>query len=167
MPKLFVPQVFVAIAISRCARRSRLAMVFNFPILATSAILAIPSPPHPAFFQLLLQTKHLFNSTFGPPLRHAWVALGPPLGHPWVTQSQSQTQSQSAEGRKPKKPRGAKPGSPPSPVLAWRGGTIAAIQTVIVLCRWPKARALSAVEGERRSREPNDLNLASEFQVIR
>ena len=60
---------------------------------------AIPAifAPHPLFFRLLLQTKHLFNSTLGPPLRHAWVALGPPLGHPRATQSQSQ----SAEGRKP------------------------------------------------------------------
>jgi hypothetical protein len=41
----------------------------------------------------LLQTKRLFNSTLGPPLRHAWVALGPPKGHPRVTQTQSQTQA--------------------------------------------------------------------------
>jgi len=48
--------------------------------------------PHPGIFQVLLQTKHFRNSTLGPPLRGAWVALGWPLGHPSVTQSQSQTQ---------------------------------------------------------------------------
>jgi hypothetical protein len=42
-------------------------------------------------------------------------------------------------------PRGAKPG--------WK---FAAHQLVIVPCRWPKARALSVVEGERQSRESND-----------
>ncbi len=59
------------------------------------------TPPRP-FFQLLLQTKPLCQSTLGWPLRHAWVALGPPLGHPRATQSQTQSQTQSAEGRKPK-----------------------------------------------------------------
>ena len=59
----------------------------------------ISVPPSPAFFQLLLKTKHFRHSTLGPPLRHAWVALGPRLGHPRATQSQ--TQSQSAEGREP------------------------------------------------------------------
>jgi hypothetical protein len=49
----------------------------------------------------MLQTKHLFNSTLGPPLRDAWVALGPRLGHPRATQSQTQSQSKSAEGRDP------------------------------------------------------------------
>jgi hypothetical protein len=36
------------------------------------------------------------------------------------------------------------------------GWKFAAHQLVIVPCRWPKARALSAVEGERQSRESND-----------
>jgi hypothetical protein len=57
------------------------------------------SPP-PPIFQLLLQTKHFLYSTLGRPLRGAWVALGWPKGDPWVTQTQSQTQSQSAEGCK-------------------------------------------------------------------
>ena len=35
--------------------------------------------------------------------------------------------------------------------------------TVIVSCRWPKARALSAVEGDRRCREPNDLDQGSKL----
>jgi hypothetical protein len=38
---------------------------------------------------------------------------------------------------------------------------IAALQTVIVPCRWPTARALSAVEGDRYNRESNDLNRRS------
>jgi hypothetical protein len=67
----------------------------------------------PPIFQLLLQTKHLSNSTLGRPLRGAWVALGWPKGDPWVTQTQTQT----AEGRNSLMPRGAK---------------IAAQQTVIV-----------------------------------
>jgi len=58
--------------------------------------LAKPTSPTP-IFQVLLQTKHLSNFTQGWPLRHAWVALGSRLGHPRVTQTQSQ--SQSAEGR--------------------------------------------------------------------
>jgi len=41
-----------------------------------------------------------------------------------------------------------------------RGAKTAALQTVIILRRWPEARALSTVEGERRSREPNDLDRA-------
>jgi hypothetical protein len=69
------------------------------------------------------------------------VALGPPLGGPRVTQ----TQTQSAEGRKPSKAarrhdrRGSNCHRP---------------------CRRPKAGALSAVEGERHSRESNDLDQA-------
>jgi hypothetical protein len=50
--------------------------------------------PHPAFFQLVLQTKHFRHSTLGSPLRDAWVALAWPLGGPRVAQSQTQ----SAEG---------------------------------------------------------------------
>ncbi len=63
-----------------------------------SAIPAISSPP-PAIFQLLLQTKHFFNSTLAWPLRHAWVALGPPLGHPgliYLTQWYASRQNISA-----------------------------------------------------------------------
>jgi len=87
------------------------------------------SPPHPAFFQLLLQIKHFRYSTLGSPLGDAWASLASRLGHPRATQSQ--TQSQSAEGRNFLMPRGAK---------------IAAQQTVIV--------------SDRRSREPNDLDQA-------
>ena len=72
------------------------------------AILAISPPPHPAFFQLLLQTKPLV-------LFDAWEALAWRLGGPSVTQSQSQ--SQSAEGRN---------------LLKLRGANFAAPQTVIV-----------------------------------
>jgi hypothetical protein len=72
---------------------------------------------HPAFFQLLLQTKHFRKSTLGSLLRDAWVALG----SRWVTQSQTQSQA-SAEGRRVRKPHGAKPESPTNPLLAWRGG---------------------------------------------
>jgi len=52
---------------------------------AISAIPAVPTP-HPAFFQLLLQTKHFHTidpwvslaSRLGGP----WATLGPPRGHP-------------------------------------------------------------------------------------
>jgi hypothetical protein len=69
-------------------------------------------------------------------LGHAWATQGPPKPRP--------NPNESAEGRKRKKPRGA---------------IIAALQTVIVPCRWPKARALSAAEGERRMPESNDLKI--------
>src|SRR6185369_10654191 len=47
------------------------------------------------------------------------------------------------------------------PAVDSTGWKFAAPQPVIVSCRWLKARALSAVEGERRSRESNDLNRRS------
>jgi hypothetical protein len=50
-------------------------------------------PPRPAFFSFLLQTKTLFKATQAWPLRGAWVA-------PWGYPSATQTQSQSAEGRR-------------------------------------------------------------------
>jgi hypothetical protein len=87
--------------------------VLSFPILAIFA----PSPP---FFELLLQTKDFCHSTLGPPLRDAWAALGPRLGHPRVTQSQTQSQTQWAEGRI-EKPCGAKPGPPASAIFACWG----------------------------------------------
>jgi hypothetical protein len=55
-----------------------------------------------------------------------------------------------------------KTGAPDEPGFGLAGWNFAAPQTVIVPCRWPKARALSAVEGDRRSREPNDLKSGSE-----
>jgi hypothetical protein len=61
--------------------------VFCVPLPVPSA--RVPPPPP---FLLSLQIKHLFNSTLGWPLGHAWATLGPPKGHPRVTQSQSQTQ---------------------------------------------------------------------------
>jgi hypothetical protein len=51
--------------------------------------------PTRLFPLIYCKQKTLHESTLGPPLRHAWVALGPRLGHPRATQ----TQSQSAEGR--------------------------------------------------------------------
>jgi hypothetical protein len=53
------------------------------------------TPPTRLFPVAYCKQKTLHESTLGPPLRHAWVALGPRLGHPRATQ----TQSQSAEGR--------------------------------------------------------------------
>ena len=67
-------------------------------IPAISAIAALCAAPHPAFFQPLLQTKHLPKFTLGPPLRHAWVALGWPKGGPSVTQTQSQDAPPSTRG---------------------------------------------------------------------
>jgi hypothetical protein len=51
--------------------------------------------PAPPFFNSYCKQRHLRQSTLGPPVRDAWVALGPRLGHPRATQ----TQSQPAEGR--------------------------------------------------------------------
>jgi hypothetical protein len=56
--------------------------------------------PPPPFFQLLLQTKQLRQSTLGSPLRDAWVALGPRLGHAWATQGPPKPNPKQAEGRK-------------------------------------------------------------------
>jgi hypothetical protein len=53
----------------------------------------------PAFFHFCCKQRYLAESTLGPPLRRAWVALAWPLGGPRVTQSQTQSQTQSAEGR--------------------------------------------------------------------
>ena len=64
------------------------------------AALCAPTPTRP-FFNFCCKQSTFINLTLGPPLRHAWVALRPPLGHPRVTQSQTQSQTQSAEGRKP------------------------------------------------------------------
>ena len=54
-------------------------------------------------------TRHFFHpyckystssqSTLGPPLRGAWVALGPRLGHPRATQSQTQSPAESHRQR--------------------------------------------------------------------
>jgi hypothetical protein len=68
------------------------------PNLWPSACVLQPDTPTPSFFNSLLQTKDFCKSTLGWPLRGPWVTLGWPLGHPRATQSQSQ--SQSAEGRK-------------------------------------------------------------------
>jgi hypothetical protein len=75
------------------------------------------TPPHPAFFQLLLQTKHFRHSTQGWPLRGPWVALGWPLRGPWVTQGPPSPKPNRQRVANLKKPRGA---------------IIAALQTVIV-----------------------------------
>ena len=61
-----------------------------------------PHPPTRPFFNLLLKTKAgTVLSILGPPLRHAWVPSPP--GDPRATQSQTQTQS--AEGSQTLKPR--------------------------------------------------------------
>ena len=101
--------------------------------------------PHPAFFQLLLQTKHFRKSTLGPPLGHAWG----PLGHPWATKgprTQTQTQTQSAEGRKPEKMRGA---------------IIAAPQTVIVSKRDLTAKSNDLNPGEACTSSSQQLGAKS------
>src|SRR5207302_505507 len=122
----------IALAIVVWHRRPRRCSAF--PIAAMSRALGdsgnLNRPP-PPFLEFCCKQRHLHHFTQGWPLRGAWVALGWPKGGPWVTQSQTQSQSQSAEGRD---------------FLMSRGAKIAAQQTVIV--------------SDRRSREPNDLNQA-------
>jgi hypothetical protein len=48
----------------------------DYPITRDHPINRSLSPP-PPIFQLLLQTKHLSNSTLGRPLRGAWVEMHP------------------------------------------------------------------------------------------
>jgi hypothetical protein len=97
-----------------------------------SAITAILfAHPHPAFFQLSLQTKHLFNSTLGRPLGDACVTLGRPLGDPWVTQGSPNPNPKQAEGRNPRntKRNGISVAKPKDRRAAYN---FAALPTVIV-----------------------------------
>ena len=104
--------------------------------------------PHPPFFTFCCKQNHLFHSTLGRPMRGPWVTLGRPLGDPCVTQTQSQSQTQSQTNRQR------------AVTCESRATQNRRASNCHRSCRRPKAGALSAVEGDRRSRESNDLDHA-------
>jgi hypothetical protein len=89
--------------------------------------------PTPSFLNLCCKQSTSSQSTLGPPLRGAWVALGWPLRGPWVAQSQTQSQSPAERHRQrvatlktqnateiPLRPTMTRVAQPPSAVLNQR-----------------------------------------------
>jgi hypothetical protein len=77
-----------------------MSAIFTSICLCSQPCTIESTDPTPPFSCFCCKQRRFPQSSLGPPLGDAWVALGPRLGHPRAIQSQTQSQSQQAEGRK-------------------------------------------------------------------
>ena len=108
--------------------------------------------PHPPFFNSCCKQSTSSIRRLGGPC----VTLGWPLGHPWVTQGPPKPNPKPKHRQRVATFEAARrnTGAPVEPGFGLAGWNNRRDSNCHRSCRWPKARALSAVEGERRNRGP-------------